>query len=1843
MNRYNSRKGITAGVVITIALVSFFAWYAYKNMQIARDETRKVDNALYALRVLENLMDDMQDVETSNRGFIISGNPGFLSPFNTALKSLRTDTSDLHRLSAIFPNRTDTFLTLIALSNAKVHVSREAARMMENGQKEAALDLVKSGKGRELMDSIRHLILSLETTDRKVLISSNANRESAATNMARLFVLTGLSFILLLVLFFIRFRRDIKRREAYEERIRYLAGLTERTSDAIISINQDLQVITWNKGAELIYGFSQEEAVGRKIAELTKSSILTEGYDRIRRDIDLRGSAEYESNDFTKDGKSIFCQVSVTPLYEKGGALTGFVSVVRDITQRKLAEKLIYEFNHELSEKVKEKTEGIRKSEEKLRQVLDSAAGEFYVIDLDFRVQLISRMAERNLEKAWKYPVRTGTLITEVIPAEKKEFILQKYKEAFSGHSIDYDTSIEVDGVVNWLNVSFAPVWNNRGEITGAFVGTRDITARKTTEARLQESESRYRTLVEQASESIVVLDSTGRLIQANESALRLTGFTPDELPSLNLAEIVLINEGEPPLQFEALRKGKSIISNRKIRKKNGEVIEIEVSSKMLSNGDFIIVARDISERMRAQQALAESENRFRAIFNTQMQMVALLDREGRVLEVNKTALDITGFGLGDLAGHFFWDIRLWQNEEERPERIARLQEAIRRAANGELIRFEGEIQLPGKQKEIIDFSIKSIPGADGIPQLLIAEGRLITEIKKAEAEVKDSEAKYRAFFEHSLDGILLSKPDGSVLSANPSACRMFGMSEDEIIELGRDGLVEKSDPGLPVLLKKRKELGYVSGELQFVRKDGSHFPGEFTSALFQDAFGKERTSMIIRDITERKRIEQEIINSNQRFEMIARTTNDAVWEWNLLTGEKWANETHQALYGLTKADPVPDELTWRSRIHPDDRALIVNRQETILASSKNTFISEYRFQKTDGAYVYLFDRCYIDRNSAGEAVRMTGSMMDITDRKVSERKLKESEERLRMSMEAAKQGLYDLNVQTGETVVNEQYALMLGYDPASFRETNEAWIGRLHPDDKAITGKAYEDYITGKTSEYKVEFRQKTRSGEWKWILSIGKILTYDAEGKPLRMLGTHTDITTLKNAELEVIRSQKQFRSLVENISGVYWVNDLDTQRTLYISPSYETIWGRTCNELYHDPAAFLKAVHPDDVKQLTDAYTNIAEHKQFRIEYRIVRPDGDIRWVAAKINVAEGEEGHRTEYGYAEDITEQRRAEKELVESNARFQIVSKATSDLVWDWDLINGELWWNDNYYQNLGYKKVKEIVSVSEWYDRIHPDERERVRMNAEKTFRGKGSVWRDEYRYQKADGTYLHFLDRGFIMRDKSGNALRMIGSMIDMTPIYTVQRKIEESEMRLRTILDTDPECIKLLDKDIRLLDVNKAGLRMMETDKSSLIVGTSFLRFVHAENQETVGKMIRDVFDGHSGSMEFRMISLKGTERWCEMSVVPFTNAGGEVISALGVTRDISERKKAELAVRLSEEKYRTLVEQAADAIALYDAAGKILETNTSSSRLLGYTRKELTGMRLDQILLPEDIVENPVQYDLLSAGVSTVKIRRMRRKDGSVVVTEVRSQRLPDGRFLSVIRDMTERIKAEEELKASFTAVRKLTAYLQNIREEERANIAREIHDELGQQLTVLKMDIAWLNKRFKGVDTKVDDRLKDLLQMLDETVQSVRRISSQLRPSLLDDLGLTAAMEWQLGEFEKRAGVHTVFHAPKQDPSLEETAKTALFRIFQESLTNVARHAEASLVSVSLIEKKGQVTMTVSDDGKGFDQSKLGEKRTLGILGMKERTEMIGGRYEISSQPGGGTTVMVSVPLHNFNA
>ncbi len=238
-----------------------------------------------------------------------------------------------------------------------------------------------------------------------------------------------------------------------------------------------------------------------------------------------------------------------------------------------------------------------------------------------------------------------------------------------------------------------------------------------------------------------------------------------------------------------------------------------------------------------------------------------------------------------------------------------------------------------------------------------------------------------------------------------------------------------------------------------------------------------------------------------------------------------------------------------------------------------------------------------------------------------------------------------------------------------------------------------------------------------------------------------------------------------------------------------------------------------------------------------------------------------------------------------------------------------------------------------------------------------------------------------------------------------------------------------------------------------------------------------------------------------------------------------------------------------------------------------------------------------------------------------------------------RALREAHERAQHRRAEEQLRESHERLRALSVYLQSIREEERTRISREVHDELGQALTSCKLDLSWLAGQLPRDCKPLLEKTKALITHIDSTIQTVRRISSELRPGVLDHLGLAAALEWQATEFQNRTGIKCDVHANLGEQPLDQNLSTTLFRIFQETLTNIIRHAGATEVSVSLNEEGGQMTLEVKDNGRGIARSEITNTRSMGLLGMRERAALLGGIFRIGRlRKGTGTRVKVSIPV-----
>ena|SRR5437868_4564532 len=354
------------------------------------------------------------------------------------------------------------------------------------------------------------------------------------------------------------------------------------------------------------------------------------------------------------------------------------------------------------------------------------------------------------------------------------------------------------------------------------------------------------------------------------------------------------------------------------------------------------------------------------------------------------------------------------------------------------------------------------------------------------------------------------------------------------------------------------------------------------------------------------------------------------------------------------------------------------------------------------------------------------------------------------------------------------------------------------------------------------------------------------------------------------------------------------------------------------------------------------------------------------------------------------------------------------------------------------------------------------------------------------------------------------------------------------------------------------------------------------------------------------------------------------------------DITNKKRAEEELRSSEQKYRVLFEDNPLPMLILEYPERnFVAVNNAFVKKFGYSRRELALMNIRQLRRPEEVHKSEeVERALMHKQLFTGKMY-LRKKDGADLLFEVHAlEILFEGKkvYLGSFNDITERQKAKEDLEQSNMQLRELASHLQNIREEERTSMAREIHDELGQQLTAIKMDIAWLNRKSLLTDETHKQKIKGLFSLIDNTIHTVRRISSELRPGMLDDLGLAEAIKWQIAEFTRRSGIQVNFSSNTLEQKFPTDITIGVFRIFQESLTNIARHAKASVVVCELQNWGRTLKLRITDNGLGFDVNQKNKRRTLGLLSIKERTAMLNGKYEIISEINKGTIVSVEIPV-----
>ena len=388
------------------------------------------------------------------------------------------------------------------------------------------------------------------------------------------------------------------------------------------------------------------------------------------------------------------------------------------------------------------------------------------------------------------------------------------------------------------------------------------------------------------------------------------------------------------------------------------------------------------------------------------------------------------------------------------------------------------------------------------------------------------------------------------------------------------------------------------------------------------------------------------------------------------------------------------------------------------------------------------------------------------------------------------------------------------------------------------------------------------------------------------------------------------------------------------------------------------------------------------------------------------------------------------------------------------------------------------------------------------------------------------------------------------------------------------------------------------------------------------------------------EFRIITGDGRIKWILESVTSISYNGRPAV--LGNSMNVTEQKEARTRLEELEALESSILDAIPHAvIGLHNR--EFIFANNAVRSVFGWRPEELIGKGVRLLYRGDEDSEAIAGkfYANLESQRTFAMEFPCRRKDGEDILCMVRASRIGESlrerRIVVTYEDITERRRAEEELERSREELRNLSSHLQSVREQERTQIAREIHDELGQSLTALKMDLTWLGKRLRDNEPLLD-KTRSMGKLIDGTIEMVHRISADLRPGLLDDFGLVPALEWFAKDFQKRSGIVCRARLEVDDLALDKEMSTTIFRIFQETLTNVARHAEARRVEVRLAASGGRLILEVSDDGRGITKKQMNDPRSFGIIGMRERAHSWGGEVLITGNRDRGTTVRLTIPL-----
>jgi PAS domain S-box-containing protein len=1091
------------------------------------------------------------------------------------------------------------------------------------------------------------------------------------------------------------------------------------------------------------------------------------------------------------------------------------------------------------------------------------------------------------------------------------------------------------------------------------------------------------------------------------------------------------------------------------------------------------------------------------------------------------------------------------------------------------------------------------------------------------------SVADCRVIFDAVSDAILIHDvATGAILDVNRGMCEMFGYTPEEARDLkltalgGNESglspasvrsLVAKAAGGSPQVFEwqVRDQAGrifWVEAHLKPVR-----------------VVGRDRILTVLRDIDQRKQAEVALKESEARYRMVMEGSLAGVYVIQD-GGFVYVNPTMAQTFGYQPEEIMSRAVEPRELVHPDDLSLVRDKIRRRLSGELEAAHYTFRGLHRDGSVIYC--------ESFGRAVEyqgrpaIVGTLLDITERKQMEATLQETQELLNSVLDHAPCAIY-------ATDTDGQYRLVNQVWEKTTRKRREDVIGRkieeVFSDKSARRFMEHNDQVIG--ADQTLVFEEAAIIAGQRYYLHTVQFPLRDITGKITAVGGISLDITERKQGEDIRRQAYAELERLVaERTAGLQWAN----------TQLHREIVERRRNE------AIIRLQR--DLGLTLSGKVGLHETLRLCVETGITMTGLD-SGVVYLVNPISGV----LDLAYHQGLSPEFVQRVSHYEADALNTYLVMAGSPVYAHLQDLPGIL---DEEGMKEGLRAVAIIPVIhqdrviacinmaSHQYEEVPATARAALETLAAQVGSAIARVQAEEGLRRAKEELEIRVADRTAQLQQANERLEE------ELQARARIEQSLRQSEAKYRTLVEQLPAVTYITT-------LTEGGDLFYVSPQIETLLGfppeewraedmETWKRQIHPDDRERVLAEVTHTLDTREPfAAEYRMLAKSGRVVWFRDEARVIHDQEGGFFFLQGLALDITERKQAEEALRETTHTLHTLIQASPLAIIALDRDLKIRLWNPGAERTFGWSESELLGRSLPYI--PADQQAEAlarIKRSLAGEMHAALELRRL-KKDGTLIDVQLWTASLTDARgehvgIMGILADITERKRAEEALKKSELELRLLTARLLSIQEQERRRVARELHDELGQALTVLKIHLTAIEEKLSAKQQHLKANCEQMLSYIDTVIENVRRLSWDLSPSSLEDLGLSAALGYLVEEICRNHQMQSAVVMDEIDPLFSPETQINIYRIFQESLTNVIKHARASLVSVKVERGNGKVSFMIRDNGRGFDLkralSRKGARRSLGLTAMNERALMAHGSLQISSRKGQGTTITFTIPI-----